>query len=624
MKVMKKRIFALLLALILCSFTAAFGEEGRGSMRLSGPMGERFDANVENWLLTAPYHNPGMVQMYFRRNQPHQRLVPWYGEFSGKYITSAALSYRMQPNDQLAEAVNYVVDQLALAQDEDGYLGAWPDDEKLCGRTQAGDKTWDAWGHYHNMMGLYLWHKATGNEKAWDALDKAVGCLHDFFVVNDHEMDEDKDGTDTAVAHICALIYQETQDERCMDLVKKAFATFDTALGGNYFNAGLEGKPFYRMQRTRWECLHAIQTIKAMYDITGDARYKTSFENIWDGVVKNDRHNTGGFSSGERACGNPYDLRAIETCCTVAWMALSVDMLDLSDRSYVADELELSTWNGLIGAQQANGRSFTYNTPMIGDKKASAHEIVFQAIAGSSELNCCSVNGPRGIGMIGDWGVTTDGEQVTVNYYGASETTVVTESGHRVTVTQSGAYPFGADLKIEVSADTGYEGDLRLRIPFWSEQTSVIRNGESIEGVTAGSYLSIGNLKNGDVYELTLDMSPHFWQGNMELKGKTSIYLGPILMACDQRFNDGDCENLPALKLSELTVEAAQCPDTLYPSPYLLVKGASGESSIVLCDFASAGQTGSQYTTWLPTEPELKTIAQASERVQWGQRIPQE
>lgn len=621
---MKKAIAAILLAVLLLYAAAALGEEGMVSMKLSGPMGERFDANMNNWLLTAPYHNPGMVQMYFRRNQPHQWLVPWYGEFSGKYLTSASLCYMMQPNDQLAKAIGYVVDQLALGQDEDGYLGVWPDSQKLRGRTQAGDKTWDAWGHYHNMMGLYLWHKASGSEKAWDVLDKAIGCLHDFFIVQNHDMDEDKDGTDTAIAHICALIYQDTGDERCMDLIRKAFDTFDTVLGGNYYNAGLEGTPFYRMQRTRWECLHSIQTIKAMYDITGEESYKTAFANIWDGIVRNDRHNTGGFSSGERACGNPYDLRAIETCCTVAWMALSVDMLYMSDDPYVADELELSTWNGLIGAQQANGRSFTYNTPMIGDKKASAHEIVFQAIAGSSELNCCSVNGPRGIGMIGDWGVNASGEQVTVNYYGASETTVVTDSGCKVTLVQSGAYPFGADLKIEVRADERYDGDIRLRIPFWSENTSVLRNGEALEGVTPRSYLTIHHAKDGDVYELSMDMSPHFWQGNMELGGKTSVYLGPILMTADQRFNDGNYENLPTLRLSELTIEPAECPDTLYPTPYLLVKASSGESSVILCDFASAGQTGTQYTTWLPTEKELKTIAQASRRVQWGQRIPQE
>lgn len=600
---MKKTLLCILMALLLV-MGCAQAEERTNEMKLYGPMGERFDANMQNWLLTAPYQNPGMVQMYFQRNQPHQDLVPWYGEFSGKYLTSTALSYLMQPNDALKEACDYVVNQLALAQDENGYLGVWPDSQKLAGKTPNGDKTWDAWSHYHNMLGLYLWHQATGSEQAAQVLNKAVACLYDFYITQDHKLDEDKDGTDAAIGHICALLYQETGDERCLALVQKTFATFEAIFGGDYYNAGLAGKPFYKMNCTRWECLHAIQTIKGMYDITGEESYKTAFSNIWDGIRRYARHNTGGFSSGEQACGNPYDTHAIETCCTIAWMALT-------DDPYVADELELATWNALIGAQQPSGRSFTYNTPMLGDKKAS-------------ELNCCSINGPRGLGMIGQWGLTVRGEDITVNYYGASETRLETASGHAVTIIQSGAYPFGPDLTITVSAPADYEGTLRLWIPTWSEQTSVTRNGKAVEGVTPGSYLTVDNVRGGDVFTLAMDMSLHFWQGNYELGGKTSLYMGPILLACDQRFNDGQDEELPALCLSKLTVAPAECPDTLYPAPYLLVRVSDGENGLTLCDFASAGQTGATYTTWLPTLNELPILRESGDAIIFNQRLPQE
>ncbi len=45
---------------------------------------------------------------------------------------------------------------------------------------------------------------------------------------------------------------------------------------------------------------------------------------------------------------------------------------------------------------------------MDGVRKASAHEIVFQFRPGSPELNCCSVNAARGLGLIGEWALIRD------------------------------------------------------------------------------------------------------------------------------------------------------------------------------------------------------------------------
>ena len=108
--------------------------------------------------------------------------------------------------------------------------------------------------------------------------------------------------------------------------------------------------------------------------ITGEASIAQAFEQIWWSIAECDRHNTGGFSSGEKATGNPYDPRAIETCCTIAWMALTSTCC--ADRRPAArpTSWSSSTWNGVLGAQHPAGRWWTYNTPMDGERKASAHE----------------------------------------------------------------------------------------------------------------------------------------------------------------------------------------------------------------------------------------------------------
>lgn len=568
-------------------------------MTFDGVMGERIEGNLEQWLLPAPYANPGMLEMFARRNDKHQIIVKWYGEFAGKYLTNAALCYQMSRDERLLGAINYVVSQLAKYQDTDGYIGVWPDHLKLKGLAPGRlGEIWDAWGHYHTMLGLYHCYYITGNTQARDVMLKAADCLYNFFYVNKNIINEEKDGTDAAIGHIFALLYQMEGDPRYLQMVDYAYENFATEQGGDYYRAGLENVPFYQMRRHRWECLHAVETIRESARMTGKEEYKKAFTNIWKSVQAYDRHNTGGFSSGEAACGNPYDTRAIETCCTIAWMALCVDMLDMTHDAMVADELELATWNALLGAQHPSGRNFTYNTPMLGEKRASGHDIVFQAVAGSSELNCCSVNGPRGLGMLSQWGMYVDENILTVNYYGPSNTTLRTPEGKTISVNQTGTYPFGGDINLQIK--TKGLKILRLRIPAWSKNTRVVRNGKEIPSVKSGEYLDLGNLKGTENITINFDMTPHFWHGKRNLEGRVSVYTGPILLTLDQRYDSEAYTGDTAIDPKTLTLQPATSDDTLYPTANLLVKATDGQGhQITLCDFASAGQAGTFYTTWL-------------------------
>ena len=54
-------------------------------MHFEGVIGDRLAANLEQWLLPAPYANPGMLYMMrVKEQKPRPELVPWYGEVPGK------------------------------------------------------------------------------------------------------------------------------------------------------------------------------------------------------------------------------------------------------------------------------------------------------------------------------------------------------------------------------------------------------------------------------------------------------------------------------------------------------------------------------------------------------------
>ena len=111
-------------------------------LRLSGPVGERVGANVGGWLLPCPAANPGLARdVRAARSQAAPQLVPWAGEFVGKYLISAIQALRMVDDPALEKQVAEVVRQVCDAQAEDGYLGPFPREQRLLATGTCGVTT---------------------------------------------------------------------------------------------------------------------------------------------------------------------------------------------------------------------------------------------------------------------------------------------------------------------------------------------------------------------------------------------------------------------------------------------------------------------------------------------------
>lgn len=564
----------------------------------------------EQWLKIAPSANPGMLEIFRDRNRlPYRDMVPWSGEFAGKYLTAATQILRLTDDPELKAYIQSFVDELVTLQAANGYLGPWPLEYGLTGKAPQypNGGTWDAWGHYHIMLGLLLWYEDTRDEKALACARRIADLFCDQFLGETSPRLVDTGSTEMNLApvHALSLLYRAGGDHRYLQLaiqIIDEFAAVDTEgkfLAGDYLNAPLAGKEFFQTPKPRWESLHPIMALAELYRIVGNPQYRDAFERTWWSIVKLDRHNNGGFSSGEQAQGNPYHPGAIETCCTIAWIAMSVEMLRLTGNSVVADEIELSTLNSVIGLHSASGRWVTYNTPMDGVRKASAHEIVFQSREGTPELNCCSVNGARGFGMISDWALMRDQDGTVLNWYGTGEIVDHFQDDSHITLKQETDYPPSGHIRIAIEATQNLTWTVKFRIPYWSASAQVRVNGESIDGVQCGTYLPVRRKwQTGDAIEIDFDMSLHYWVGEQECEGKTSIYYGPILLTYDRRFNDFDPDDIPVLDAKGLQGKIVEWEGWLKPILLMEFTAVDGRK-LRLCDFGSAGEGGSPYRSWL-------------------------
>ena len=587
----------------------------------AGPVGERVEANLENWLLRAPQSNPGLLEMFrMRDRQPTPQLVPWAGEFVGKYLISAIQALRMTEDPRLFVQVSNVVTAFIATQAEDGYLGPFPKDTQLL-------KNWDLWGHYHALCALVLWHQHTGDSAALAAARKAADlvCLT-YLDTGRRVVDAGDPEMNMTILTGVAMLYRLTGEPRYLRMTREVEKDWERA--GDYLRAGLDGREYFQSPRPRWESLHDLQGLFELWRITGDGKYRDAFIHHWRSIRRWDRRNTGAFSSGEQATGNPYAPTVIETCCTVAWIALTIDYLKLTGDPRAVDDLELATLNGGLGAQHISGRWWTYNTPMDGVREASAHTIVFQARAGTPELNCCSVNGPRVLGMLSEWAVMSTPPGLAVNSYLPGAFTV-SPAGQEIRLVLDRDYPIGDSQRVRIASSGDAEWTLQLRIPAWSANTRVQANFEGAPAhASAGSNLEVRRRwKAGDEVVLQFDFGLRAVAGANEASDKVSLYRGPLLLAWDQAQTTFDEKNLPAVNLARLTEARVVAPaaqtHALQPKTWLQVEVLAGNGSTLrLVDFASAGSAGTHYRSWLPATklppPAFTQYPRDAERVRPG------
>lgn len=613
-------ILALLVPFSLTAFQADAAIQEPGAIALQsqptarfefgGLAGQRIQANVDHWLLRAPQANPGMLEMFrLRDRQPVPQLVPWAGEFVGKYLISGIQGLRLSEDPLLESQISNVVHALIATQADDGYLGPFPRDVRLL-------KHWDLWGHYHAIQALLLWHERTGSPEALGAARRAGDLVCKTYLNTGRRVLEAGDPEmNMAITTGLLLLHRHTGEPRYLQMAKEVEKDWEKA--GDYLRAGLDGREFFQSPRPRWESLHSLQALLEFWRVTGDVRYREAFLHHWRSIRRWDRRNTGGFSSGEQATGNPFAPTAIETCCTVAWMALTLDYLKLTGDPIAADDLELSTLNGGLGAQHPSGRWWTYNTPMDGVREASAHTIVFQSRAGTPELNCCSVNAPRVLGMLSEWSLMTAPDGLAVHWLGPFQARSTTPGGRPLHLQVTGDYPRQSQGTLKLKLEPSEEFTVRLRIPAWTTSPRVqVRSGASTQTFAAVPGTS-ANLRrkwsDGDEVEFDFPMPIRFTPGAQETMGRVSLYRGPVLLAYDQSVNPFDDSQIPGVRLGALNRDAVVMTDSAPSesgalgapelSPWLRVRVPTEDPDrpLMLVDFASAGANGTRYRTWLPT-----------------------
>lgn len=581
------------------------------SVQMKGFVGEKLNASYQNRILAQDVDR--LVSPFLNRTE----TSCWQSEFWGKWFTSAVLAYRYRPEPQLKAILDRAVDGLVATQTTNGYIGNYADNKHLA--------AWDIWGRKYCMLGLLAYFDLTGERKALmaasgeaDFLMKELKERNVSIVLlgNHHGM-----AASSVLEPIC-LLYARTGDKKYLEFAGEIVRQWETGEGPQLISrSGTDVAKRFPKPKTNWygseqgqkayEMMSCYEGLLELYRLTGKQEYKEAVERTWQNIHDTEMNIAGSGSSVECWFGGSK-LQAMpvfhyqETCVTATWIKLSQQLLRLTGDAKYADAIEQTYYNALLGSMKPDGSDWAKYTPLAGQRLEGTEQC-------GMGLNCCVASGPRGLFTFPLTAVMSGKDLVQVNFFAEGTYEMQTSGKQKVTIIQETDYPVSGKVRLKVQLAKPGNLSVRIRIPQWSKKSDVRINGESLSGVVPGTFVTIERLwKPGDLIDLGLDM-----RGRVVTLGdrpeNMAILRGPVVLSRDSRLSGPALEATLRpmadkegyLKLEPVEQKNPEIWMEFKASfmPESFAEGGAQPIPVVLCDYASAGNTQTDhpyFKVWLP------------------------
>ncbi|HHT49246.1 MAG TPA: glycoside hydrolase family 127 protein [Firmicutes bacterium] len=531
------------------------------------------------------------------------------GEFHGqvfqdsdlaKWLEAVAYSLTTNPDPELEELADQMVDLIGRAQQADGYLNTYF-------TLKEPDKRWSNLRVCHELYiaghlieAAVAYYQATGKNKFLNQMCKLADHI-------DRVLGREKGKQPGYPGHeeielALVKLYRVTGEERYLKLSKyfidqrgqkpnyfeteargrgEQFSADSKHFGLGYYQAHL---PVREQTTMEGHAVRAMYLLCGMIDVAIETRESALLESarrLWKNVTQKRMYLTGGIgaSSYGEAFSFDYDLpnstAYAETCAAIGLVFVAHRMLQLTpDREY-ADVMEKALYNGVISGISLDGERFFYVNPLAVSPEVCAnrhdHFHVKPERQKWFDCACCPPNLARLLTSIGEYFYTINQDEIYIHLYGNS--TAQVGGAEEVQLTQETAYPWEGKVRITVSTKQPTCFTLALRIPGWCRQAQLRVNGEEynlLDGLVNGYAKISRRWRNGDLVELMMAMpvervySHPLVAANL---GKVALQRGPIIY-CLEEIDNGP--NLSAIGLplkAKLTVKHR--PDLLGGVPVI-------------------------------------------------------
>jgi len=456
---------------------------------------------------------------------------------------------KSHPDPELEKYVDGVIEKIAAAQWEDGYLYTF---YSLPGRQP--EKRWTDVRNKHELYcaghffeGAVAYYQATGKRKILDVAIRLADYIGSVFGPDKRH---DVSGHEEIEIGLVKL-YRVTGNEKYLKLAKffldERGQSERREIYGEYCQ---DHKPVVEQDAAVGHAVRAGYLYSGMADVaalTGDTGYVEALERIWWDVVSKKLYITGGVGArrGGESFGEDYELpnktAYCETCAAIANAMWNHRMFLLGGEAKYIDVLERVIYNGFLSGISLSGDEFFYPNPLASDGKYQRSPWFGCA--------CCPTNIVRFMPSLPGYAYAQQGDVLYVNLFiGGSAT--VKMADNTVRLEQETRYPWDGDVEITVEPKRSGEFTICVRIPGWarnepvpsdlyrflnesSEKVTLKVNGESVDLNIDKGFASISRRwEKGDIIELALPMPIRRVVSHPNVKdntGRTAIQRGPVV-----------------------------------------------------------------------------------------------
>lgn len=475
-----------------------------------------------------------------------------------KSIEAASYSLSVHPDATLEKTLDAWIARIAAAQEPDGYLYTFrtmhPDSPA---HKWVGVKRWETdpelshelycAGHLYEAGVAHF--QATGKRTLLDVCLKNAELLwHDFGdqrlrLAPGHQI----------VELGLVKLYRVTGDARWLKLAQ--IFLDNRGPGGPDYNQ----RHLLVVDQTTavGHAVRANYMYSGMADVaalTGDQRYFTAINRIWENVAGRKLYLTGGVGARAKgeAYGADYELpndAYNETCAAVALMMWNHRMFLLTGDAKYMDVFERTAYNGFLSGVSESGDRFFYPNPLEYDGEAKNNSGYAGRVPWFG-CACCPPNLMRTLAALTGYFYAVRDDSLYLNLYGESTGTVKIADTN-VTIAQATDYPWQGRVAVSVSPAHPARFVLRIRIPEWAQgrpvPSDLYRYAETepaanwtvkVAGTDLKPELDHGyaviarEWHAGDVVELTLPLVPHRVLGNEHvaaIRGRMAYERGPVV-----------------------------------------------------------------------------------------------